>query len=406
MIQKKNVILVLILLFYLQALSRLSGLLLPIKLLEQLLNWGLIPLLALNSIYNIIRNGIERSSLRYLTIVGVVVIASIFGTELFGTTTIMLSKLFISILVAYWIFQNFTEEELIEQCVNAQIVVIIIQLFCMTAMRGYSYWYYDGIVAFIGSFTHKNHISAEMAFMANVAILSLVYYTKNDTGKKIRNLFVILMSIYFMLHTDGMGGMLTFVLTFMISLLYFMDFFIKPNMGVIGSICGIGIYFISSFANNFPTLQQFMMEKLGRNLTFTGRLDIWNAVLEYVAKKPLTGYGYSTFWSMNTPISWRGSSHNGIFELLLQFGYVGTAFILIYFIVLFMQLKTIIAKRDVRKVGFEIVFLTFLMVYMISERSFQPLHYHTLFFALACMKICKEKSKIMWRDWGYTDDYQ
>ena len=65
--------------------------------------------------------------------------------------------------------------------------------------------------------------------------------------------------------------------------------------------------------------------------------DIWSLVLGSIAKRPLLGYGYYAFWqglkgeSANVIVGahWVfGYAHNGILEIWLQLGLVGTAAIL------------------------------------------------------------------------------
>ncbi len=39
-----------------------------------------------------------------------------------------------------------------------------------------------------------------------------------------------------------------------------------------------------------------LMEAIMPDATFTGRTEIWQLGLQAVSQRPLTGYGYSTFW--------------------------------------------------------------------------------------------------------------
>jgi len=76
---------------------------------------------------------------------------------------------------------------------------------------------------------------------------------------------------------------------------------------------------------------------LGRNATLSGRTEIWSLVLGSIAKRPLLGYGYYAFWqglkgeSANLIVGTHwvfGYAHNGIMEICLQLGLVGTALFL------------------------------------------------------------------------------
>lgn len=74
----------------------------------------------------------------------------------------------------------------------------------------------------------------------------------------------------------------------------------------------------------------------GKNLTFTGRADIWDIVLEHVRMRPLLGSGYGAYWDpAPTPGNesyevfvrlhtfYPGQAHNGYVDTLNDLGYVG-----------------------------------------------------------------------------------
>lgn len=73
---------------------------------------------------------------------------------------------------------------------------------------------------------------------------------------------------------------------------------------------------------------------LGRDLTLTGRTEIWAILLQSALKHPMLGYGYSAFWTGLTgesgmvymTIRWYFTyAHNGFLEVLLQLGIFGVA---------------------------------------------------------------------------------
>jgi exopolysaccharide production protein ExoQ len=72
-------------------------------------------------------------------------------------------------------------------------------------------------------------------------------------------------------------------------------------------------------------------ELVGRDATLTGRTDLWLAVIEFIAARPLLGYGYQAFWfgedvsaDVKEIAGWVGASaHNGFLDLTLALGVVG-----------------------------------------------------------------------------------
>ncbi|WP_020648769.1 O-antigen ligase family protein [Solimonas variicoloris] len=79
----------------------------------------------------------------------------------------------------------------------------------------------------------------------------------------------------------------------------------------------------------------------GKDLSFTGRSDIWQIVSEQVRRHPLLGSGYGAYWIGPTPMSpsyafvprlyfYPGSGHNGYLDVVNDLGSVGLLCLLGY----------------------------------------------------------------------------
>ena len=128
------------------------------------------------------------------------------------------------------------------------------------------------------------------------------------------------------------------------------------------------------------SLQQFtsiirpVVEALGRNMTFTGRTDIW-AHITSVTVNPLIGAGYWNFWggkggraielAMNTPIP---NAHSGYLDTYLDGGWIGIA--LLFFLVLVSGVRIIgrLGPDRFQQVRFAILIATIL--YNLSESMY------------------------------------
>lgn len=80
---------------------------------------------------------------------------------------------------------------------------------------------------------------------------------------------------------------------------------------------------------------------IGRDLTFTGRTDIWAASEHAVEARPWLGYGYYAFWldeagpayAVRAAVNWPvPSAHNGWLELALGLGLAGVALFVLQFL--------------------------------------------------------------------------
>jgi exopolysaccharide production protein ExoQ len=106
------------------------------------------------------------------------------------------------------------------------------------------------------------------------------------------------------------------------------------------------------------SISNFSMNRLGYMLygdsTFTGRTVIWDFVQSEIARRPLLGWGYQSFWlvpgspSIFEAPGWvklMPNAHNGYYDTTLEMGYVGYA-LLVIFIIATLHAIGRVADRD------------------------------------------------------------
>jgi len=103
--------------------------------------------------------------------------------------------------------------------------------------------------------------------------------------------------------------------------------------------CGLLLLPGAAFFQEFKTAMM-----LGKNVSditsFNGRRGIWEDCAYYIAKRPITGYGFGGFWNeahiaeISTDNNWGvGGAHSAYLDCLLQLGAIG---IIAYFLALVM----------------------------------------------------------------------
>ena len=119
-----------------------------------------------------------------------------------------------------------------------------------------------------------------------------------------------------------------------------------------------------------------VLTALGRDVTLTGRTELWDAVWEMIWRSPWLGYGYNAFW-----MGWEGPSasvwiatgarhlhsHNGFLDLWLELGLVGIVVFVLGFLRTF--LRAIVWARSTRTAEeyWPLMFLTFVFLSNITE---------------------------------------
>jgi O-antigen ligase len=105
-------------------------------------------------------------------------------------------------------------------------------------------------------------------------------------------------------------------------------------------------YFVIGSLLAFLIIAELFAVELGAVLallfgdpTLTGRTEIWNFSVEMIARRPLWGWGYGSFWlvgneapSVREAPAWLtliNDSHNGYLDIILQNGYIGLALVIL-----------------------------------------------------------------------------
>ena len=106
----------------------------------------------------------------------------------------------------------------------------------------------------------------------------------------------------------------------------------RPERLIIGS--WFAVVLIAGLTFMFTTNAGSIVEAAGKDMTLTGRSDIWPAVMDRIAERPWLGHGFNAFWTESAPDKMRlwdeinfeaHNAHNGFLETLLGLGIIGTA---------------------------------------------------------------------------------
>ena len=124
-----------------------------------------------------------------------------------------------------------------------------------------------------------------------------------------------------------------------------------------------------------PDYLEDFLGLLGKDLTLTGRVPLWNLLIPLALEKPLLGYGYGAFWgtgsssSIMTLLRWTPNhAHNGYLDLWLEIGLVGV--LIASALLLITLVRTGQKALQIRNAGvwrFAFLFTVLLLFYNVSE---------------------------------------
>ena len=123
----------------------------------------------------------------------------------------------------------------------------------------------------------------------------------------------------------------------------------------------------------------FIAASIGRDLTLTGRTNIWIVMWDIIQKRPLLGYGLNAVWqdwnNEATAYLWKQLEwecpygHNGFMDLLAELGFSGLGLFLCSYVITYVKgIKWLRITNNVEGI-WPLLYLAFLPLYNISEST-------------------------------------
>ncbi len=179
--------------------------------------------------------------------------------------------------------------------------------------------------AWRGVLGEKNLMGGDSA-RANLIFLALLFYDKTHWRTW---LFGLIITFLLVIGSTSKTSLIALLAPYAIYAFYEIGRRSKI-MGLLaiwgGASCaGLVLFVVAAFPEQLVAL-------IGKDLTFTGRTEIWALVLNLMQKVPWTGYGYAAFWIdplgpsvfIRDVLDWEvPTAHNGWLEVGLSLGYPG-----------------------------------------------------------------------------------
>jgi exopolysaccharide production protein ExoQ len=179
-----------------------------------------------------------------------------------------------------------------------------------------------------GIFAHKNVLGQVMA----AGVLASLYEMRSGSGSRGSCVAMIILFIGLTVAAKSSTSLMTA--------------FVFCAVEILLAVSGRRFVIIMTLVS-IPTLliiwlsPDFILDLLGKDATLTGRTELWYFVDICISQRPLLGWGFSAFWSQTNQVAneismnlgWSvPQAHNGLRELLLEVGIIGTSLFVIVFL--------------------------------------------------------------------------
>jgi exopolysaccharide production protein ExoQ len=304
---------------------------------------------------------------------------------------------FISTLFGFYLVVQFEPDEIVSLAMMAGVSLSVLNLIFVFLLPQFGVLHQlREAGAWAGVFMERTAAAKCMVFL-----LSPAFVFERGSFRLGRIGYIILLG-WFIFKTHAVTALIVlFFYILVMAAIYILRKFETKSLIVISGIALIlGVVVVSVSLPFLPAILTFF----GRDSTLTGRTFIWQVVIRSIVKRPLLGYGFYAFWqgltgeSANAILSVKwifGYAHNGILELLLQLGVVGTA---VFFITLFQALKNAwlcIRNNQPSAADWYIGLIALTILYNVDEATVVwPNDLLSILYVVACCGLAKAAREI------------
>jgi len=320
----------------------------------------------------------ENAALIFL--IAYMLVSVLWSEELFDSIKRWIRELIV-ILMAFLVRSERDPRQAMQSLFKRSIYVLIpLSLLLIKYFPEYGIQYRSmGGQMWIGATLQKNGLGRLCLISAFFLIWTLVQRWK---GKDIpvskyqtyADLFVLMLTLFIM---SGPGGQFsaTAIASLGVGLVVFIGLLWSQKHRIILGANSLTIITILIFG--LGALQPFMggsfvkdiASNFGRDVTLTGRTEIWASLLPDLMRQPFFGHGFASFWTpMTEKIHDIGEAHSGYLEVMLDTGFLGLILLAI-FLISYCRKAQRLLYDDYDWGSLSICFLLMAMIHNISESS-------------------------------------
>ena len=251
-------------------------------------------------------------------------------------------------------------------------LVSLLSVFAILFLPGVSH----SDIGEMGIFDNKNG-AGTMAMLA-ILVLGTAFFLTPSLLWRIVILGCLALSAFFLLATKSKTTMgVTAIVAMMGPVLYLVFAGRWPIRlaAILAAVTGLAGFLTigAALGMNTVNVRLFLFD----DLTFTGRTDIWEALVYEIARRPWLGWGFGSFWdtgALVNPITSAppdaffldaqliNTAHNGYIDSWLQTGFVGLAMV----VLAILRCMWLLSKAAASSEGFERVAFTGALCVVIS----------------------------------------
>lgn len=287
--------------------------------------------------------------------------------------------------ITYFSQNDFRDIKIVKTIFYVYLAISIISVFTIPGAIDRVFGTWRGLAP------HKNTLG-EISLICFVATIFFSASASNHREKIIAFVFSII-SAALLFGTQSSTAIISFAIIIIIYFLISINNFFKPlNIGnsVMYFLFFLGLIFMLALLSLGKETLQIIPELFNKDLTFSGRVDLWQNIFYEIKKHPITGCGFDGFWVIDPnnaillelyeEFIWLpNQSHNGYLDLLNEVGMIG---ILLFFSILVHFFSMVFQTKESNHYRYFFV-IAYLIINLTETTFFRLSHFSFTMFAFA-----------------------
>lgn len=281
-------------------------------------------------------------------------------------------------------------------------IAALVSLTSALALPAYGIGFTNGEVAWKGIFAHKQYLGRIMT-MAGTLFLIIAFSNKRY-------------------HWFGLIGFCLAVVLLVLSksksslILFLFSLFLMPLFKLVKQYYKLQVFLYivslilvaSAAILILSNLEFILVDSLGKDLEFNGRVPVWTLAIEKGLERPWLGYGYAGFWtsdesSLIINSTWAGTeqgkgrfhAHNGLIDLFLELGLVGLLLFMLSFLTVLIRLVALM--HSTKAIEFFWMLQSLLLMFLfnfIETKTIVSTHSLWTFYVATAFSVAVECKRI------------
>ena len=258
---------------------------------------------------------------------------------------------------------------------------------------GRSYQPWSGEVSYSGVTLNKNLLGVSCLVYGTFFLWNLITMWRNkdisvDRKEVFINILFLSMISWLLIEANSATSFMALIIASCILIgLAILKENVKYIRVYIFSVVSIFVIFQLSF-----DIVPILISTLGRDITLTGRVDLWKDLTDMVIN-PLIGTGFESFWLGDRLTRiwanywWRpNQAHNGYLEIYLNLGLIGLSLLIGVIVSAYRKISKKL-RFDSDSERLQLAFLAIVLIYNVTEATFKGIGLLWFTFILNAMDV-------------------